>query len=269
MWPNKRRVNSPLFSFHRDNVKIISWNVNGLRAVHKKGFLEWLAKSRADIVCLQETKAQKKQLTPDLIKLKNYHSFFNSARKKGYSGVAVYSKNKPRVVKRKLGMKRFDSEGRLLELEYPDFTLVNLYMPHGDRQKRNLDYKLECYEYLFKNLEKVKNKKIILIGDFNIAHKEIDLARPKQNQNNIMFTPQERKQIDKLIKLGFIDSFRKFHKKGGNYTWWVYMANARQRNLGWRIDYAFVSKKFEKRLKSAFILSRVRGSDHCPIGIEI
>lgn len=250
-------------------MKIISWNVNGLRSVYKKGFLEWFEKINADIVCLQETKAQKKQLTPDLIKLENYHSFFNSAQKKGYSGVAVYSKNKPRVVKRKLGMKRFDSEGRLLELEYPDFTLVNLYMPHGSRQKENLDYKLECYKYLFKNLEKVKNKKIILIGDFNIAHKEIDLARPKQNKNNVMFTPQERKQIDKLIKLGFIDSFRKFHKRGGNYTWWAYMANAKQRNLGWRIDYAFLSKRLINSLKNAFILSKVKGSDHCPIGVEL
>jgi len=250
-------------------MKIISWNVNGLRAVHRKGFLEWLEESRGDVVCLQETKAQRKQLTPDLTKLKNYHSFFNSAQKKGYSGVAVYSKKKPLVVKRKLGMKRFDSEGRLLELEYPDFILLNLYMPHGGRGKEKLAYKLEAYRHLFQRLEKIKNKKVILIGDFNIAHKEIDLARSKQNQNNIMFTPKERKQIDRLIKLGFIDSFRRFHKKGGNYTWWAYIANARQRNLGWRIDYGFVSKKLKARLKDAFIYSEVKGSDHCPIGVEI
>lgn len=250
-------------------MKIISWNVNGLRAVYKKGFLEWFEETNADIVCLQETKAQRKQLTPDLIKLKNYHSFFNSAQKKGYSGVAVYCKKKPLSVKRKLGMKRFDSEGRRLELEYPDFILLNLYMPHGGRGKEKLAYKLEAYKHLFQRLEKIKNKEVILIGDFNIAHKEIDLARPKQNQNNIMFTLKERRQIGKLIKLGFKDSFRKFHKKGGNYTWWAYIANARQRNLGWRIDYGFVSKKFEKRLKNAFILSKVKGSDHCPIGVEI
>lgn len=249
-------------------MKIISWNVNGLRSVYKKGFLEWLEKTGADIVCLQETKAQETQLPFDLIKPENYYSFFASAQKKGYSGVAVYSREKPLLVKRKLGMARFDNEGRFLQLEYPDFTLIDLYIPHGDRQKRHLNYKLEAYNHLFKYLKKTKDKKVVLIGDFNIAHKKIDLARPKQNQNNIMFTTQEREQIDKLIKLGFVDSLRKFHKEGGNYTWWPYFANARQRNLGWRIDYAFVSRKLSTNLKNAFILSKTKGSDHCPIGVE-
>jgi len=250
-------------------MKIISWNVNGLRAIYKKGFWEWFEKIKADIVCLQETKIQEEQLSFDLVRLKNYSSFFNSASKKGYSGVGVFSKKRPLVIKRKLGLKRFDDEGRFLELQYPEFTLINLYLPHGGRQKENLAYKLKVYQSLFKYLQKMNKQKLILIGDFNIAHQEIDLARPKQNKKNIMFTPKEREQIDKLVELGFTDSFRKFHKDDGHYTWWPYFANARQRNLGWRIDYAFVSKKLVPNLKKSFILSQVQGSDHCPIGIEI
>lgn len=250
-------------------MKVISWNINGLRTAYKKGFLDWLDKTQADIVCLQETKAQPSQLPFYLIKPGNYFSYFHSALKRGYNGVAVYTKKKPSSVRRKLRMRRFDQEGRMLQLRYPHFTLINLYLPHGGREKENLDYKLEVYAKLFGYLEKLKNQKILLIGDFNIAHKEIDLARPEQNRNNIMFTSKERKQIDKLIKLGFIDTFRKFHKKGGNYTWWVYHANARQRNLGWRIDYAFTSKMLTPELKNAFILPEVKGSDHCPIGVEV
>jgi len=250
-------------------MKIISWNVNGLRAVCKKGFLGWLGKTNADIICLQEIKIQPEQLPSDLINPKNYYSFFNFANKKGYSGVAVYVKKKPLSIEKKLGMERFDKEGRILRLEFPDFILINIYIPHGGRQKENLDYKLEVYGYLLNYLKKVENKNIILIGDFNIAHQEIDLARPKGNKNNTMFTPEERKQIDKIIELGFVDTFRKFHKDGGHYTWWPYAFNARQRNLGWRIDYAFVSKPLIPKLKNAFILNKVPGSDHCPIGIEI
>jgi len=249
-------------------MKIISWNVNGIRAVYKRNFLGWLQKTNADIVCLQETKAQPEQLTHDLIKPKNYYSYFNSAVKKGYAGVAVYTKKEPLKVENKIGMKRFDIEGRMLKLEYPGFVLINLYLPHGGREKENLGYKLEVYVHLLDYLEKIKNK-IILIGDFNIAHEKIDLARPEQNKNNIMFTPEERKQIDKIIELGFTDTFRKFHKQGGHYTWWPYYANARQRNLGWRIDYVFTSKTLTPKLKKAFILSKVIGSDHCPLGIEI
>lgn len=250
-------------------MKIISWNVNGIRAVDKRGFLKWLEKSNADIVCLQETKAQLEQFPPKLIRPKNYYSYFNSAFKKGHSGVAVYTKKRPKVVEYKLGMKKFDNEGRILKLKYPNFILINLYLPHGGRQKENLDYKLEVYDYLLNYLKKIKNEKIILIGDFNIAHKEIDLARPKQNKNNVMFTIKEREQIDKIIKLGFTDTFRKFHQEGGHFSWWPYFANARERNLGWRIDYAFVSKTLIPKLKDVFILQEVVGSDHCPIGIEV
>lgn len=250
-------------------MKIISWNVNGIRAVYKKNFLKWLEKTSADIICLQEIKAQKEQLPSVLLTPKDYYSYINSAVKKGYAGVIVYTKQKPKKVTQKLGLKRFDQEGRILQIEYSDFILINLYFPHGGRQKENLNYKLECYNYLFNLLKKKGGKNIILIGDFNIAHTEIDLARPKSNQNNIMFTLKEKQQLDKLIKLGFSDTFRNFNEnKINNYTWWPYSFNARERNLGWRIDYIFTSKKVTSRLKNAFILNKVKGSDHCPVGIK-
>jgi len=250
-------------------MKIISWNVNGIRAVYKRDFLGWLRKTNADIVCLQEIKIQPESFPIDLISPQNYYSFFNFADKKGYSGVAVYVRKKPLSIENKLGVERFDTEGRILKLEFPKFILINIYLPHGGRQKENLKYKLKVYQQLLNYLKKIRNKNIILIGDFNVAHQEMDLARPKDNKNNIMFTPEERKQIDKIIKLGFTDGFRKFHKDNGHYTWWPYAFNARQRNLGWRIDYAFISKSLAPKIKNTFILDKVPGSDHCPIGIEI
>lgn len=250
------------------DMKIISWNVNGIRATHRKN-PKWFKKINADIVCLQEIKAQLAQIPNGLIRPKNYYSYFNFAQKKGYSGVAIYTKKKPLTVEDKLGLKRFDTEGRILKLGFPGFVLINIYLPHGGRQKENLKYKLEVYRRLLNHLRKIKNQKIILIGDFNIAHKEIDLARPKGNKNNIMFTSEERKQIGKLIDLGFTDTFRKFRKNGGNYTWWPHAFNARQRNLGWRIDYCFVSKSLISRIRSGFILKKITGSDHCPTGLEI
>jgi exodeoxyribonuclease-3 len=156
-----------------------------------------------------------------------------------------------------------------LRLDYKDLILIDFYIPHGGREKEKLPYKLEAYKYLLKYLWKIRDKKVVIIGDFNIAHEDIDLARPKQNRNNIMFTEEERKQLDGLISLGFVDSFRKFHKDGGHYTWWPYFANARERDLGWRIDYAFVSKKLSSKLKKAFILKESGSSDHCPVGIEL
>lgn len=248
-------------------MKILSWNVNGLRAVCKKGFLNWFRKADADILCLQEIKAQKEQLPDELSKIKDYYFYLNTAIKKGYSGTAIYSKRKPVKIKNKLGFKRFDNEARMLQLDYPNFVLLNLYLPHGGRQKENLNYKLEVYEILLNYIQKYEN--IILIGDFNIAHQEIDLARPKNNQNNIMFTSKEREQISKLIKLGYADSFRKFNQQAGNYSWWPYSFNCRKRNLGWRLDYAFTSKSLLPKLRNAFILPQITGSDHCPIGIEI
>ena len=250
-------------------MKIISWNVNGLRAVFNKGFSKLFKEINADIVCLQEIKLQESQLTKQLISPNNFLSYSSFADKKGYSGVGVYTKEKPLKIENQLGLGKFDQEGRMLKLKYPDFTLVNFYIPHGGRQKENLSYKLEVYELLLNFLSKIKNQNVIVIGDFNIAHQEIDLARPKDNQKNIMFTPEERRKLDEIIELGFIDSFRIFNKKGGNYTWWPYFVDARERNLGWRIDYIFVSKPLWNKLKGAFILKDVYGSDHCPVGIEL
>ena len=253
-------------------MQIVSWNINGIRSIYKKNFLEWFLKTKADIICLQEIKAQEEQIPNDLLKIPDYYFYFNQALKKGYSGVAVYTKQKPLKINDKLGLKQFDEEGRMLELEYSDFILINLYLPHGGRQKENLKYKLKVYDYLIKYLKHLKqntNKGIILAGDFNIAHQDIDLARPDENRDNIMFTPEERERIDKIINLGFIDTFRQFHQDGGYYTWWPYMFHARERNLGWRIDYIFVSQLLLSHLKNSFILSKIMGSDHCPIGIEL
>lgn len=252
-----------------NSMKVVSWNVNGLRSIYKKGFLEWLTSINADIVCLQEIKAQLSQIPQDLIRMNSYHSFFSSGIRKGHSGVAVYSREKPLKTEDQLGLARFDQEGRMIKLKYADFWLFNFYFPHGGRDKNQLDYKLSVYDCLLDYLENYKDQKVILIGDFNVAHEEIDLARPKQNHQNIMFTDEERKRLDRLISLGFVDSFRKFHREGGNYTWWPYYANARSRNLGWRIDYVFVSKGLAPELKKAFILPEIKGSDHCPVGIEI
>jgi len=250
-------------------MKIVSWNVNGLRANHKKGFLSWFEKEKADIICLQEIKAQTEQLPEELVSPQGYEIFINSANKKGYSGVLVYSKIKPIRVYKKIGFSRFDDEGRYLRLDYGDFVLFNLYFPQGGREKKDMGYKLQTYEKLLNNIKRIKDRKVFLVGDFNIAHTEIDLARPAQNKKNTMFTPQERQQIDRLINLGFLDTFRDFNEEGENYTWWPYAYNARQRNLGWRIDYIFSSQKLKNKIKNAFIYHEILGSDHCPIGIEI
>ena len=251
-------------------MKIISWNVNGIRAANEKGFFNWFKGQNADIVGLQEIKAQVEQFPVELIKPENYFSFINPSKvKKGHSGTTVYTKTKPSKIQDFLGMKEFDDEGRVLKLDYPEFSLINFYIPYGGRDKENLVYKLKVYDYLIKYLDKAKDKNIILMGDFNIAHTEIDLANPKANKNNIMFTVPEREKIQKIIDLEYIDTFREFNKQGGNYTWWSYMLNARDRNIGWRIDYIFVSKSLKAKLKNAFILKDVLGSDHCPVGIEI
>lgn len=250
-------------------MKIISWNVNGLRAAHKKDFLLWFKKIKADIFCLQEIKLNHEQIPEELARIRNYHLIINSAQKKGYSGTLIYSKIKPKNIATKIGFNSFDNEGRFLKLKFANFTLINIYLPHGGRDKSKLAYKLECYRRLFKYLKKIKKQKVILIGDFNVAHQEIDLERHRHNNDNIMFTPREREQISKIINLGFIDSFRKFNQKSGSYTWWPYAFNARARNLGWRIDYIFISGDYSSKLKRAKIYKRVLGSDHCPIGIEL
>jgi len=250
-------------------MKIVSWNVNGLRANYKKGFLKWLKAEKPDFCCLQEVRARKEQLPKELLEINGFFCFLNSAKKPGYSGTAIYSRKKPQDIIKELGMRKFDEQARMLRIHFSDFILINFYIPHGGRAKENLPYKMDVYETILAYLKKLKNKKVIVVGDFNIAHQEIDLARAKNNKNNIMFTKEEREQIDKIIALGYIDSFRQFNKQEGNYTWWPYINNARERNIGWRIDYIFVSKSMAKNLKNAFIKNKVMGSDHCPIGIEL
>lgn len=248
---------------------IYSWNVNGLRSVHRHGFLDWLKTEKPDIICLQEIKIQEDQIPEEITAIKGYEQYYNTGARKGYAGVAVYTKIKPKKVITLLGLERFDREGRFLRLDFDDFILIALYIPQGARDQRDMGYKMEVYNLLLEYLSKIKNKHVIVIGDMNIAHTEFDLARPKQNMKNTMFTPEERAQLDRLMKLGFVDTFRMFNKENGNYSWWPYFANARERNLGWRIDYVLASKVLAGTIKKAFILPEVKGSDHCPVGVEI
>ena len=249
-------------------MKILSWNVNGIRALAEKGFLKWFEKESPDILCLQETKAQPDQLDESIVKPKGYTSYWNSPVRKGYAGVAVYTKKKPLSVKKDFGPASFDTEGRALILEYKDFLLMNVYFPNGRMGTGRLEYKLTFYEEFLKFTSGIKGRDIVICGDFNTAHKEIDLARPKENQMFSGFLPEEREWMDRFTAHGFIDTFRNFNKEGKNYTWWDYKSRARQRNVGWRIDYFFIGKKALPRLKNAFIMPEVKGSDHCPIGIE-
>ncbi len=250
-------------------MKICSWNVKVLRSVFKTSFLDWLKSVNPDIVCLQEIKADYKELPEEITQIDGYYSYFNSAVKKGYAGVAIYTKIKPVSIDTKLGIKRFDNEGRMLKLTFDDFVLFNFYIPHGDRTKEDLGYKLEVYKKLFEALKPLANKQIILAGDFNIAHDEKDLYYPKQNKNNIMFTPEERKQIDNLIKLGYTDTFRYKYPDKKSFTWWPYMSNLRERDIGWRIDYIFVGKPLVKVIDGAYTQKQIIGSDHCPYGIGL
>lgn len=252
-------------------MKIISWNINGIRAVQKKGFLDWFKKQRADIICVQETKAQVDQLDDELINIPGYISYFNSAEKKGYSGVAIWTKEVPSRVVIKMGSKHLDNEGRLLQLDFKKFTLLNVYFPNGGQGDHRLQYKMEFYDKFLKHIDKLKkqNKKIIFCGDVNTAHQEIDLARPKENENNTGFLPEERAWLDKVVANDYLDTFRIFNKKGDNYTWWDYKTRARERNVGWRIDYFFISRNLKSKIIKANIHDKVMGSDHCPISIEL
>ncbi|MBN3039033.1 MAG: exodeoxyribonuclease III [Candidatus Omnitrophica bacterium] len=250
--------------------RLLSWNVNGIRAVEKKGFFQWLYREKPDILALQEIKARPEQLGPQLKSPKGYFSYWNSAEKKGYSGVAVYSRKKAKKVVYGLGNKQLDSEGRTLILEYPEFTLFNIYFPNGKMGPDRLRFKMDFYEWFYEYLQDKKTKKPrVVCGDFNTAHKEIDLSRPKENSMVSGFLPEERFWLDRLVDNGFCDTFREFDKSDGNYTWWDYKSRARERNVGWRIDYFFIEKRYVGNLKDAYILKDVPGSDHCPIGITL
>jgi len=250
-------------------MKIYSWNVNGIRAVVRNGFLDWLHDSKPNILCLQEIKARKKDIPKEIKKIKDYYFYSSSAEKRGYAGTAVLTKIKPIKVIDKIGIDKFDKEGRFLLLEFDKFYLFNVYFPNAQRELKRLSFKKEFNEAYLKFIKKLKDKPLILTGDFNVAHKEIDLKNPKQNIKSAGFTIEERKFIDKLLKMGFTDSFRKFHPEKIQYSWWTYRFHARDKNIGWRIDYFFVSNSFVKYIRKAEIMDNVYGSDHCPVIIEI
>ena len=252
-------------------MKLISFNVNGIRAIEKKGFFEWLEKESPDVIGLQETKASPEQLTENILKPNGYKSFWSSAEKKGYSGVAIYTKKEPKSVVEGLGVKEFDSEGRTLIADYGDFILFNIYYPNGGQGNKRVPFKMKFYDAFLKKAEALrkKGKSLIICGDVNTAHTEIDLARPKENVKNTGFLPEEREWVTKFINCGYVDTFRHFVKEGGHYTWWDYFTKARERDVGWRIDYFFITPDLFPRLKKAFILKDVMGSDHCPVGIEL
>lgn len=253
------------------NLRILSWNVNGIRAAYKKGFLDWFKKEKPDILCVQETKANPDQLTDDLINVDGYQSYFSSAEKKGYSGVVTYTKINPLKVLKGIGIKKFDSEGRFLITEFDEFILFNIYFPNGKASKERLKYKMEFYDEFLKHCKKLlrQGKKIVVCGDVNTAHKEIDLARPKENSEISGFLPEEREWIDKFLAAGFIDTFRMFNHEPENYTWWDQLTRARERNVGWRIDYFYASENLKPNIKSAAIHSSVMGSDHCPVELQL
>jgi exodeoxyribonuclease-3 len=256
-------------------MRIISWNVNGIRAVEKRGFIDWFAKEAPDILCLNETKAEPGQLSPNLVKPevkgKPYHSFWASAKKKGYSGVAIYTKTRPDDV-RFMGKSEFDDEGRVLVADYKDFSLIAAYFPNSQDERRRLPYKLAFNDAMLKLCKSIvkKGRHFLLCGDYNVAHTPIDIARPKGNENSAGFLPEEREWMTKFLAAGFVDTFRHFHPgEAGHYTWWSYMGGARARNVGWRIDYNCVDKDFMSSVKSSIIRPEVEGSDHCPVEIEL
>ncbi len=250
-------------------MKLISWNVNGIRAVIKKGFYDFVATYNPDILCIQETKAHPEQVD---LTLSDYpYQYWNSAEKKGYSGTAIFSKVEPLSIAYDMGIKKHDLEGRVITAEFKDYFLVTVYTPNSKRELLRLDYRQKEWDIDFlKHLKKLEKKKpVVFCGDLNVAHKEIDLKNPKTNRRNAGFTDEERMGFDNYVNAGFIDTFREFEKGEGHYTWWSYMFQARARDIGWRIDYFCISKALRSILKNAYILKDVMGSDHAPIVMEI
>ena len=252
-------------------MRIFSWNVNGLRAVVKKGFFDWLESEAPDVVCLQEIKARTEDLDENILNPKGYHAFWNPAERKGYSGVAIFTKKKPVAVHLGLGIERFDCEGRILRIEFKDFDLFSVYFPNGTSGEERLQYKMEFYDAFLDHCEELRGqgRELVITGDVNTAHKPIDLKNPKANQKNSGFLPEERAWVDNFIEHGYVDSFRAFNEDPDQYTWWSYRFNVRAKNVGWRIDYFFVTEGLMKKVKDSFITPEVMGSDHCPIGLDI
>ena len=253
-------------------MKLVSWNVNGLRAVINKGFKDFFKEIDADIFCMQETKMQENQLDDNIKEIfKGYNAYWNSAEKKGYSGTAIMTKSKPLNVKYGIGIEEHDKEGRVITLEFEKFYMVNCYTPNSKRELERLDYRM-IWEDAFRNylLELNKEKPVIICGDLNVAHKEIDLKNPKTNRRNAGFTDEERDKMTELLNAGLTDTFRYLYPdKTEAYTWWSYMFKAREKNAGWRIDYFIVSNDIKDKVKESYIYSEIMGSDHCPVGLDI
>ena len=249
-------------------MKLISWNVNGIRAVLKKGFYDFLDQYNPDIICIQETKAHREQV--DIV-LPNYkYQYWNSAIKKGYSGTAIFSKIKPLNVTNGIQIEEHDTEGRVITLEFEKYFLVTVYTPNSKRELLRLDYRIKWDDDFLKYIKNLEEAKpVVFCGDLNVAHTEIDLKNPKTNHSNPGFTDKERNSFTNIIDAGFIDTFREFTKEGGHYTWWSYMFQARQKDIGWRIDYFCISKILKSKLLNSIILKNIMGSDHCPVMIDI
>jgi exodeoxyribonuclease-3 len=255
-------------------MRLISWNINGLRAVFKKDFGDAVSLMKPDVLSLQETKLQAEQRTPEMIDFKGFQSYWDYAStKKGYSGVATYSSQVPQSVRSGFGVERFDAEGRVIELDYGTFILFNIYFPNGQRDEGRLQYKLDFYRDFFSYADRLKEagRSLIITGDFNTAHNEIDLKNPKSNKDRSGFLRIERDILDDIIDRGYVDTFRYFYPDTVKYSWWSYRFSARKNNAGWRIDYFFVTRDLlEKNIvRDAFILNDVHGSDHCPVGIDL
>ncbi len=249
---------------------IVSWNVNGIRAAEGKGLFDWLQNFQPDILCIQETKAQPGQLNENFHNQTGYYSYFMSAERKGYSGTALYTREKPVSVVN-MGVDEFDREGRTMVVHYKDFTLLNCYFPNSQNEGARLDYKLRYNEALNSLADSFKDegKNVIICGDYNVAHKPIDLTHPEANEKNAGYLPEERAWMDHFTGSGWVDSFRYFHKEPEQYTWWSYRTKARDRNAGWRLDYFCVNSEFLPRIQDSLIHQEVMGSDHCPVELKI
>ena len=254
------------------SIKLVSWNVNGIRAVSKKDdFWTWFEDDDSDIINFQEVRATQEQIPKKLAEIDDYHKFYNEAERKGYSGVGTYSKIKPLSVTKGLGIEELDNEGRVLKIEYEDFILFNIYFPNSGKDGMRLDFKVEFCNELLRQLVELKNqgKNLVITGDYNIAHNPIDVYNPKNCEGKSGYLPEERAWLDQLEKAGFVDTFRMFDEGEGNFTWWSYRFKAREGNSGWRLDYFFVNEEIRDNVKSAKILSDIYGSDHCPVTLEL
>jgi exodeoxyribonuclease-3 len=251
--------------------KLLTWNVNGIRSCSRYGFTKWFERQAADVVCLQEIKARPEQLEPELIHPKGYHSFWHPAEKPGYSGLAMYSRREPVDVRYGLGRKAIDREGRVMTVEFENFTVINSYFPNSQRDHSRLPFKLKfCTEFLKHcERERARGKSLFICGDMNIAHQEIDLKNPKSNKKNAGFLPQERAWFGRFLQAGYLDSFRCFTSDPGHYTWWSYRPGVRERNVGWRLDYFLADLESRRRLNSVRHQTQVMGSDHCPVELIV